>query len=76
MPNCATLKDVLYALSYADARLCRWPNPGGKTPAWSLEPNGLKVLPNVAQSARRYGLVLAEGESKFGEQRYRWKTAA
>lgn len=73
----ATLKDVLYGLEFLGQELCRWPNPGGRTPAWSLEPggrNGVKVPHHVADKARENASVVAAPASNFGESRYIWRT--
>ena len=79
MSKVATQKDVLYGLEYLGQELCRWPNPGGKTPAWSLEPggrNGVKVPPHVADKVRELPNVVASGESNHGEVRYVWQRTA
>lgn len=49
----ATLRDVLYGLEYAGAKLQRAPGRQGKG-SWSLTPSGSRVPPAVADEARRH----------------------
>lgn len=76
MAKAATLKDVLYGLEFGRQQLCRWPNPSGKGAAWSLEPGGIKVPPDIANKALMSGEVAKLVEQRFGETRYGWKAAA
>lgn len=77
MAKSATLKDVLYALEFAGARLCRWPTAKpNSTAAWSLEPGGVKVPSHVADQARGSGNLVKSGSSRFGEDIFVWAHAA
>lgn len=76
MAKPVTLKDVLYALEYTDAQLCRWPSLGNHKPSWSLEPGGAKVPPHVAEQACLSPSVTASEGARYGEARYSWRRAA
>lgn len=76
MAKSATVKDVLYALEFAGAQLCRRPSPGGHKAAWSLEPGGVKVPAGVADQARLSPSVAAIESNRYGEVRYVWRSAA
>jgi hypothetical protein len=72
MQRSVTEKDVLYALQYMGSRLVM--RSGGKALAWSLEPEGLKVPPHVADTARSDGNITSA--TIRGEVSYVWKQAA
>ncbi len=76
MAKTATLKDVLYALEFMGAELCRWPasNPASE-PTWKIEPSGLKVPARIAEEARKHNIVRVDGTG-FWIERYRWRAVA
>lgn len=74
MSKAATLADVICALQFGHEQLCRWPST--KAPAWSLEPSGIKVHAHVADKARLDPCIIADGLSKYGEQRFVWQSEA
>lgn len=77
MGKAATVSDVLCALEYGKEQLCRWPTTGSaKSPAWSLEPSGIKVPPHIADRSRESGNIVLTADSKYGEQRFAWLAGA
>jgi hypothetical protein len=72
MQRSVTEKDVLYALQYMGSRLVM--RGGGNRLAWSLEPEGLKVTPAVADAARADSNITAA--TIRGEVSYVWRAAA
>ncbi len=69
----ATLKDVLYGLEYAGARLCRQPTakPGART-VWLLEPGGVRVPASVADVARTSRGITVRDSRPDGYAVYSW----
>ena len=77
MAKPATLKDVLYALEFTGARLCRWPShKTGAKAAWSLEPGGTKVPGHIADQARASGPVASLENRPDGYEAFVWRRAA
>lgn len=70
MAKAATVKDVLYALEYLDARLVM--KAGGK---WSLEPSGQSVPPRIADEVKAHGGVVGRPD-RSGNATYVWSRAA
>lgn len=70
MAKGATVKDVLYAMQFAGARLVRTPSG-----SFHLAPDGIRIPARIADEARGSGEIVSIEHRLDGSETFGWRAA-